>query len=429
MGSESGKEGPVMEFLDQATRVAELAGRAYWRGWDCSSRPAERAAFLDRYAGVLGIDGGAVPELDEELPFLAQAIEADDPAVYFMTLDLSGHVPRGLDVARLAKRKAFRTLVAVAARYPEQVFAAGILLVENLDAGLFDPVRRKIRIDAGLLDGAASAVDRWGHGLRWYVAFGKALGARSATYYEQLDGQLRRLGFAAPAPVDARGRTIEDYVAALRPTTCDYLAVDLTGADGVGRGALMGIAAPPPGGWPAEYRTRKLLLRRIPQGRQGREYFLGVYPLTCGQWRHVVGNAYAADDERPFRIEETARFGNGTPIQDFLEQLRRTTGMRTWDVPSRKQWEHACRAGAAPVDGVAPQGPGCPPLGGIVEPQPVGRERPNAWGFHDLRGDVAECTRDSGRKGAFIELPFSFLPMGGMPGDSVGFRVSLDVGL
>jgi formylglycine-generating enzyme required for sulfatase activity len=77
----------------------------------------------------------------------------------------------------------------------------------------------------------------------------------------------------------------------------------------------------------------------------------------------------------------------------FCEWLSEKTG-RKYRLPTEAEWEYACRAGAAP--GAIPAGG--PPLDEAAwyadnsddEPRPVATKAPNAWGLHDMLGNVAE---------------------------------------
>jgi len=90
-------------------------------------------------------------------------------------------------------------------------------------------------------------------------------------------------------------------------------------------------------------------------------------------------------------------------------------------LPTEAQWEYACRAGTTtatafgdrlssadanfngekPFNG-APEGPY------LRETRPVGRYRPNAWGLHDMHGNVCEWCLD----GYSEQLPGGVDPLG-----------------
>jgi formylglycine-generating enzyme required for sulfatase activity len=73
----------------------------------------------------------------------------------------------------------------------------------------------------------------------------------------------------------------------------------------------------------------------------------------------------------------------------YCEWLSSTTGHQ-YRLPTESEWEYACRAGAA--------GPSQQPLDALawyaanadLTTHPVGGKQPNAWGLHDMLGNVAE---------------------------------------
>jgi formylglycine-generating enzyme required for sulfatase activity len=127
--------------------------------------------------------------------------------------------------------------------------------------------------------------------------------------------------------------------------------------------------------------------------RLTRPFYLGVRELTQGQWKRVMGEEPVGD--------EAVRDGDDFPLHGarigrvnaFLER----TGLR---LPTDAEWEYACRAGDVhPRYGSVHEIAWCNDLGWEVWDfratiHPVGLKLPNAWGFHDMLGNVREYCSD-----------------------------------
>jgi formylglycine-generating enzyme required for sulfatase activity len=82
--------------------------------------------------------------------------------------------------------------------------------------------------------------------------------------------------------------------------------------------------------------------------------------------------------------------------REFCLKLSQKEGAR-YRLPTEAQWEYACRAGGAspPLSGVdlAAVAWYADDSGGTTHP--VGSKSPNAWGLHDMLGNVGEWTLDA----------------------------------
>ena len=83
-----------------------------------------------------------------------------------------------------------------------------------------------------------------------------------------------------------------------------------------------------------------------------------------------------------------------TDVQEFIRKLNEREGGELYRLPTEAEWEYAARAGTTgprygETDEIAWYAGNS---GGRTHP--VGRKRPNAWGLHDMLGNVWEWTAD-----------------------------------
>jgi len=143
-------------------------------------------------------------------------------------------------------------------------------------------------------------------------------------------------------------------------------------------------------------------------------FWLGKYEVTQAQWtalmettvqeQHkmvVVNNNVSPDHFELSGIgsDQPMYFVNWEESVSFCEKLGRTFRTpRRWEfvLPTEAQWEYACRAGTTgPYGGTGV----VDEMGWIAEnsggtTHPVGQKKPNAWGLHDMHGNVREWCRD-----------------------------------
>ena len=159
--------------------------------------------------------------------------------------------------------------------------------------------------------------------------------------------------------------------------------------------------------------------------RISRGFWLGKHEVTQGQWEAAMGSNpsqfEACGAECP--VERVS----WDDVQGFIRRLNGRAGGSHYRLPTEAEWEYAARAGSegdtyagdmrilgrnnAPVlDGIAwyggnsgvsySGGYGCSDWEGKQNrsercgPHPVGRKKPNAWGLHDMLGNVWEWVED-----------------------------------
>lgn len=201
-----------------------------------------------------------------------------------------------------------------------------------------------------------------------------------------------------------------------------YMVIDLsagTTEEGTGtRFPISYLTAVPKGGWTDEYKTTKLVLRRVPAGKDplGRyeltqDFYAGVFEVTEAQWCCVVGGQDFTNT-LPKTAEyidirgskEGRRWPSSAKVDadSFLGKLRIMTGLPNLDLPTEAQWEYACRAGTttaynvggAVSDYILTNAVGwCRENSGDVR-HVVGEKVPNAWGLYDMHGNLSELCLD-----------------------------------
>lgn len=207
-----------------------------------------------------------------------------------------------------------------------------------------------------------------------------------------------------------------------------YYVIDLSGGTSAASYPVTTLSAPPGGVWSDEYKTTKLVLRRIEAGsfRMNGSYdvtltqpfYMGVFEVTQKQYELVTGNkpSYYKGDTRPVEYvswntirgnSDSCNWPNVKTVDanSFVGLLRSKTGL-SFDLPTEAQWEYACRAGTTSsynnggnteadlktlgrYSGNRNDG-----RGGYSEHTTVGSYAPNAWGLYDMHGNVYEWCLD-----------------------------------
>ena len=146
---------------------------------------------------------------------------------------------------------------------------------------------------------------------------------------------------------------------------------------------LMG--SPPGKGWASEYPQHQVTVS---------EFLIGKYPVTQVQWKAVMGYnpSYLKGDDLPV---ECVTWDSAV---EFCEQISKLAG-KAYRLPTEAEWEYSCRAGTNGkycfgddedlLNQYAWHG-----RNSLGKTHAVGRKTSNAWGLHDMHGNVWEWCHD-----------------------------------
>ena len=310
------------------------------------------------------------------------------------------------------------------------VCCAETLLVKSVKAMQPYPWENKVYISYEVIGNVAANAENGNLPFLWVLGRDNTSGMTYEAESTNLSGDT---GFASGLhkivwDIGAQGISFNSENISFTIMYCDkldYLVVDLSAGANASCYPFSYHGSVPSGGWSDEYKTTKLVLRRIEAGSfimgydQANEshrvtltkpFYMGVFEVTQKQWELVMGtnpcsatskgkgDAYPAHSVSYSMIRgsmEGARWPSSSAVDQysFMGKLRARTGLN-FDLPTEAQWEYACRAGTttyyywgdslddsyAWYDGESTH--------------VVGTKTPNAWELYDMSGNVFELCLD-----------------------------------
>ena len=120
-------------------------------------------------------------------------------------------------------------------------------------------------------------------------------------------------------------------------------------------------------------------------------FWLMTFPVAQNLWESVT----ETNPSKFIGADRPVENVSWLDVQEFIQKLNKLSGsIEKFRLPTEAEWEYACRAGTT--------GPRYGKLDEIAwygensgnESHPVGKKWPNAWGLHDMLGNVWEWTEE-----------------------------------
>jgi formylglycine-generating enzyme required for sulfatase activity len=135
-------------------------------------------------------------------------------------------------------------------------------------------------------------------------------------------------------------------------------------------------------------------------------FYLGRSEVTQSEWRSLMGDNPSVHQGQEFPNADRlpVECVSWNDCQEFLRRLNRRVTGGGFRLPTEAEWEYACRAGANQPKNEKLSERGWRRANSLrridsaaavvridaYAPRPAGARRPNAWGLHDMQGNVWE---------------------------------------
>ena len=194
-----------------------------------------------------------------------------------------------------------------------------------------------------------------------------------------------------------------------------YMVIDLSGGSSAKSYPVSYLSEVPNNGtWPDEYKTTKLVLRKVKKGSNtaggsmAKDMWVGVFELTQRQTTQIYGTFLKKGNYNGYAYAYLT-IGEKYPMIRSLEsnvELGETINTRmnsrvsslNFVIPTKDQWIYACRAGTTTsYNNGASDEVGLKKVAVCLKNstyytayEDVGSRDPNAWGLYDMHGNVSE---------------------------------------
>jgi formylglycine-generating enzyme required for sulfatase activity len=129
-----------------------------------------------------------------------------------------------------------------------------------------------------------------------------------------------------------------------------------------------------------------------------RPFYVGKFEVTQEQYRKIMGR-----NPSHFTAEKVSEPSDNYPVesvtweeaQAFIRKLNAAEKTKAYRLPTEAEWEYAARAGTEDdFQGAKRQEVAWYQNNSKWSTHPVGKLKPNAWGIHDMLGNVWEWVQD-----------------------------------
>ena len=146
-------------------------------------------------------------------------------------------------------------------------------------------------------------------------------------------------------------------------------------------------------------------VRSLTQVRISRAFDLGKYEVTQAEWQAVMGSIASLIVNEGDCEDCPVRDVSWNDVQEFIRRLNAGAGATRYRLPTEAEWAYAARAGTSgdTYAGDLTDRYGVDPVVARIAwfdensgdaAHPVGQKAPNAWGLHDMLGNVEEWVQD-----------------------------------
>ncbi len=117
---------------------------------------------------------------------------------------------------------------------------------------------------------------------------------------------------------------------------------------------------------------------------------IGRYEVTQAQWQAVMGSNPSHFKGNDLPVEQVG----WNDVQEFLKKLNAQNDGFEYRLPTEAEWEFAARASASESMTDRLHEVAWYDANAAHQPHRVGQKQPNAWGLHDMLGNVSEWVQD-----------------------------------